>query len=180
MVDHRVAEVAETNVSQGVSERGLALLWIAVAAAVALHNAEEWLLGMTGWIAEHPWLPVASLHGDQDQFALVLTLVTAAVLALTVTALTLRPRWSVEVLVCAGYVIMANGISHLLLSLLSWSPMPGVFSGTAVLLPLGVILTRALPPVRWTVVGVAMTAVAGVGIIAGGFVVAALLSRWTG
>ena len=179
-MDRARAEAPRATVPREVSERGLALLWVGVAAAVALHNAEEWLLGMTGWIAEHPWLPGASLHGDQDQFALVLALVTAAVLALTVTALTRRPRWSAEVLACAAYVLMANGISHLVLSLLSWSPMPGVLSGTAVLLPLGALLVRVLPPVRWTASNVAMTAGAAVGITAGAFAVATLLSSWTG
>lgn len=141
-----------------------------------LHNAEEWLLGMTGWIAAHPWLPGRALHGDHAQFALVLAVVTAAVLAIAVTAVAARPRWSAEVLVCVACALMVTGGSHAALSLLSWSPMPGVISGVVVLLPLGALVVHLLPPVRWTASTIALTAVAAVGITAGAFALASLLT----
>lgn len=68
--------------------------------AVALHNAEEWLLGMTGWVAAHPWMPGRFLHGNQQQFGLALVIVTVAVLVIGVIAVSTRARWSAETLVC--------------------------------------------------------------------------------
>ncbi len=162
--------------STTAGRRRLALLWMATAGAVVLHNAEEWLLGMTGWIARQSWLPGHSLHGDQSRFALVLAIVTGAVLALAVTAVVVQPRWSAEVLVCVAYALVINGVSHVVLSLLSWSVMPGVVTGVVVLLPLGVLVIRALPSVRWTVSSVVATVLAAVGITAGAFVLAFLLT----
>ncbi len=171
-----LAEVAGESPIAQVGRRRLALLWAAVAAAVVLHNAEEWLLDMTV-DRRHSWLLGRALHGDRAEFALVLAIVTATVLAIAVIAVAARPRWSAEVLACIAYVLMVNGISHVLLSLLSWSPMPGVISGAAVLLPLGVLVVRLLPPVRWTFPAVAMTVISAVGVTAGAFALAALLTR---
>lgn len=169
-----LAGPARDDASTGVGNHRLALLWIATATAVVLHNAEEWLLDMTGWIAGHPWLPGRSLHGDPAEFALVLAIVTLAVLGLAAVAVVTRPRWSAAVLVCLAYALMVNGASHALLSLLSWSPMPGIISGVALFLPLGALLSRALPPVRWTTSTVALTALVAVGITAGAFALAAV------
>lgn len=175
-----LAEAAREDAPAGVGNHRLALLWSATAIAVVLHNAEEWLLGMTGWIAGHPWLPGGSLHGDPAEFALVLAIVTLAVLGLAAVAVVTRPRWSATVLVCLAYALMVNGASHALLSLLSWSPMPGLISGVVLLLPLGALLSRALPPVRWTTSTVVLTVLVALGITAGAFALAAALTALAG
>ena len=82
------------NKSPGLGDRRLATLWIATAGAVVLHNIEEWLFDMTGWVAAHPGLPGRALHGDQVQFEVALVIVTATVLILAATAVAFRPRWS--------------------------------------------------------------------------------------
>lgn len=171
-----LTEDAGKDTFVGASHRRLALLWATTAAVVMLHNTEEWLFNMTGWIAEHPWLPGRSLHGDQTEFAFVLAIVTIAVAAIAVTAIVFRPRWSTEVLACVAYALMANGASHLVLSLLSWSPMPGVFSGAIFLLPFGAIVVWVVPPVRWTISNISMTALAAIGITVGSFALAALFT----
>lgn len=165
-----------TSISQS-DHRRLKLLWAAVAAAVVLHNTEEWLLNMTGWIAEHQWLPGRSLHGDQTEFAFVLAIVTTAVLVLALTAIATRPPWSAEVLVCLTWALIVNAISHIVLSLLSGSLMPGLLSGSSILLPVGAYLLWRLPPVRWTPSTVAATLVAAVGLTAGAFALAVLVTR---
>ncbi|WP_051297726.1 HXXEE domain-containing protein [Brevibacterium album] len=175
-MDQGFAETASDRAVAKVSGRHLAMLWAAAAGAAALHNLEEWLLDMTGWIAGHSWLPGRSLHGDQAEFAVVLALVTVAVFAIAGVAVAVRPRWSAEVLVCVAYALMVNGASHAVLSLLSWHPMPGVFSGIVVLLPLGMLVVHMLPPVRWTVPTIVMTVIAAVGITAGAFALASVLT----
>lgn len=174
-MNEMLAEAASGKAAARPDRRRLAMLWMATAGAVVVHNAEEQLFGLTGWIADHPWLPGRGLHGDAAQFGLVLAIVTAAVLAIAITAVVARPLWSAEVLTCVAYALMVNGASHALLSLLSWSVMPGALSGVAVLLPLGAFIIRALPPVRWTVSTVIATVVAAVGITAGAFVLASVL-----
>ncbi|HEY6737806.1 MAG TPA: hypothetical protein VI076_03080, partial [Actinopolymorphaceae bacterium] len=86
----------------GAPSRGrLAVLWWTAVGALALHNAEEGLLNLTGWVADtirHPWFPLRALHGDQTTFTLALGLVTLAVVVLAAVAVGLRPRWSAEVL----------------------------------------------------------------------------------
>ena len=171
-----LADAAGDRAAEKVSDRRLVLLWAATAGAVVLHNVEEWLRDMTGWIAAHPWLPGRSLHGDQAEFAVVLAIVTAAVLAIAVIAVAIRPRWSTEGLVCVAYALMVNGAIHIMLSLLSWSPMPGVISGIVVLLPLGALVVHMLPPVRWTVLTIAMTVIAAIGITASALALASVLT----
>ncbi|MEU3273066.1 HXXEE domain-containing protein [Saccharomonospora sp. NPDC006951] len=171
-----LTEAVSDRAATKVNDRRLALLWLAMAGAVVLHNVEEWLLDMTGWIAAHPWLPGRAWHGDREEFAVVLAIVTAAVLAIAAAAVAIRPGWSAEVLACVAYALMVNGASHVVLSLLSWSPMPGVFSGIVVLAPLGALVVHLLPPVRWTVATIAMTVIAAVGITAGAFALASVLT----
>lgn len=158
------------------TQKRLAVFWAATIVALALHNAEEWLLGLTGWIAAHPWMPGRSLHGDQEQFGLALVIVTAAVLTVAVIAVLTRAKWSAETLVCVAYALIANAGGHLVISVASWSLMPGVLSGILILLPLGVIIVRTLPPVRWTMSTTVMTVIAAVAIVIGALLVAAVLA----
>ncbi|MGC5617677.1 HXXEE domain-containing protein [Georgenia sp. Z1491] len=175
-----LAAPAPEDAPTEVGQHRLTLPWITTALVVVLHNTEEWYLDMTGWIAGHPWLPGRSLHGDGAEFALVLALVTLAVLGLAAVAVLTRPRWSATALVCLTCALAVNGASHALLSLLSWSPMPGVVTGVALLVPLGVVLARALPPVSWTASTVVLTVLAAVGLTAGAFALAAALTALAG
>ncbi|MGO2050658.1 MAG: HXXEE domain-containing protein [Microbacterium sp.] len=149
---------------------------MATVLALAVHNGEEWMSGLTGWIAEHPWMPGRALHGDHAQFGLALVIVTAAVLTIAVIAVASRARWSAEALVCVAYALIINAGSHLVISVLSWSPMPGVVSGSILLLPLGLVIVRTMPPLRWTVPTVVTTVLSAVVLVAGSLLVAAVLA----
>lgn len=155
------------------SRRRLGLLWGLTVAALALHNMEESLLGLNGWMAEHAWFPGRALHGDDAQLTLALAIVTAAVFLLAVFAVVRRPAWSAEVLACVAYALAINAIGHLVLSVVSMSFMPGVFTGTFVLLPLSVGVVRSLPAVWWRPTAVAITVAAAVGAVVGSLLLAA-------
>ncbi len=159
-----------------VSRRRIDLLWALAVGALALHNAEELLLGLTGWIAEHPWMPGRALHGDQAQFAISLAIVTAAVLAIAVVAVTTRAEWSAGALVGVAWALIINAGSHLLMTTVSWSLMPGTVSGALVLLPLGLLIVRTLQPMRWTTVSVLLAAFAAAMLVFGSLVIAAVLT----
>ncbi|WP_193105453.1 HXXEE domain-containing protein [Brachybacterium sp. FME24] len=166
--------------TERVPGRRLALLWALVVVGLALHNAEEWMFGLTRWIDDHPWMPGGSLHGDQAQFGLALALVTVAVLATAITAVVSRARWSEAALVSIAYAVIVNAGSHLVMSAASWSLMPGVVSGALVLLPIGLLVTRSLPPMRWTTGSLAITIAAAVLLVLGSLVIAAALSTVLG
>ena len=154
----------------------LATWWALSVAALAVHNTEEWLLDMTGWVAGHPWLPGRSLHGAQDRFVLALLIVTATVLVTAVGAVTRQPAWSAEVLTCVACALVVNGASHIVVSVVSWDLMPGTITGTLLLLPLGLAVVRSLPPVCWTGWTWAATVIAALALVAGSLVLAAVLA----
>ncbi|WP_423464189.1 HXXEE domain-containing protein [Promicromonospora sp. MS192] len=143
--------------------------------ALAVHNAEELVRDLPGWQAERPWLPGGAVYGDQAQFAGALAIVTGAVLVLAVAAVAGRTAWSAPVLVCVGYALLVNAMGHVLLSVVTWSLMPGVITSVLVLVPVAVLLARTLPPVRWTASTVLVTLVAAVGLVLGSLVIAALV-----
>lgn len=157
----------------------LVVLWIAGVLAVTLHNLEEWLFDMTGWMATHDRLPGSSLHGDQDRYAAALVLVTLALLAVAIVALAARATWSAGVLVCVGYVLLANASSHVLMSLVAGSLMPGVVTGVLVLVPFGLLVLFTLPPIRWTLTTTALTVLAAVAFVGGSLTLAGPLTTLT-
>ncbi|WP_017582158.1 HXXEE domain-containing protein [Nocardiopsis valliformis] len=140
---------------------GLAPWWYLTVAVFAVHNAEEYLRDLPGWAAEHapPW--IAAVHSGQPGFGLAVGLLTLAALLVAVLASTLRPTWSAEVLVCFAVVLLINAASHLAVSALTFSAMPGVFTSPLILV-LGTFLVTRLPRVRatWsTVLATALVAV---------------------
>lgn len=153
----------------------LALLWCVVVVALAVHNAEELARDLPGWQADRPWLPGGALYGDQAQFAVALAIVTGVAVVLAVVAVSTRAAWSASVLVCVGYALLVNAAGHVLLSIASWSLMPGVLTSVVVLTPVAVLLTRALPPVRWTISAALVTLVAALGLVVGSLAIAALV-----
>lgn len=165
---------------RAVASRRTGVLWALMVSGLALHNAEEWLFGLTGWMADHPWLPGRSLHGDQAQFAMALTMVTAAVLIIALIAVATRARWSEGVLVSVAYALMINAGSHVVLSVVSWSLMPGTLSGALVLLPLGLFITRSLPVMPWTTTSLVLTVVATVVLVMGSLAAAAGIAALLG
>ncbi|MFE7504394.1 HXXEE domain-containing protein [Promicromonospora sp. NPDC057488] len=169
-------ESSARTAGTGVSDRArLGLFWCLVAMALAVHNAEELARDLPGWQADRPWLPGAALYGDQGQFAVALAIVTGAALVLAVVAVTTRATWSAPVLVCVSYALLVNAAGHVLLSIVCWSLMPGVLTSVVVLAPVAVFLTRALPPVRWTISAALVTLVAALGLVVGSLAIAALM-----
>lgn len=166
----------ETDQGRAPSHRRLALLWTALVAALVLHNLEELLFDMAGWFARQPRLPGSVLYENAAQFAMALLVVTVAVTVLAGIAVAVRPAWSAEVLVGLAYALMINAGSHLALSVVSWSLMPGVITGVVILVPLGRYVVRSVPPVPWTTAAVATTAIAALAFVFGSHGVAALIT----
>lgn len=155
--------------------RRLALLWCVLVLALAVHNLEEVALDLPRWAADHPFLPSAVLHGDQAQFGLAVLIVTSVVAVIGGIAIVRRPAWSGEVLSCLAHVLLINATSHIAVSAVSWSVMPGLVTGVVLLLPIGLLVVRSLPPVRWTRANVLIVISAAAGILFGSLGLAALV-----
>lgn len=117
--------------------RAAVLLWL----CFALHNLEE-VLRLPAWLQSEPDLSIRfqALGGGEAAFVLAvvgLTVLLAALLPLIMT----RP-WLLGLL-C--WVLLANVLSHIGTSVMSRSLSPGLFSALLLLLPVCVMILRALP-----------------------------------
>lgn len=159
----------------GPTPRRLALLWGVLVLALAVHNLEEVLLDLPRWAADRPFLPSAALYGEQAQFGLAVLIVTGVVAVIGAIAIVRRPAWSAEVLACLAHVLLINAATHVVVSAVSWSLMPGLVTGVLLLLPIGLLVVRSLPPVQWTRANVLIVVGAAAGIVFGSLGLAALV-----
>lgn len=166
----------DATVEDDTTDQRLRVLWALGFGGLALHNLEEGLFGLTRWMAGHAWLPGRVLHGDGTQFAIALVLVTTVVLVVAVLAVTTRARWGVGALAGIAYAFLINAGSHIVLSVASWSLMPGTVSAALVLLPVGLLLLRSLPATPWSTASVVATVGAALGLMMGSLVLAAALA----
>ena len=109
--------------------------FVAGALAFLLHNGEEALADLPGWSEAHPQLGWMAAVMPRERFLIAAAGLTLLVLALALAA-SLRPgRWSEPVLQVLAWIMIVNATSHVALSLLTGSIMPGVISAVLILLP---------------------------------------------
>lgn len=115
-----------------------AYTWLAL--AFLAHNIEE-LGGMGGWLAARD-LPFLITGPQVSQAVVWLTLAGVAVMLIGRSL----PMRGVQIVVAgvAGMMI-ANVASHVALSLITWTYMPGTGTAVALVLPAGLWLMRHLP-----------------------------------
>lgn len=142
--------------------------WVALISALGLHNAEEWIRDLPTWSAAST-IVLEFLAADVHRgFGLALALVT---LVPAIGAIVIRraapmtePMW----LAILAWVLIVNALWHVVLSLVTWTLMPGVVTAIALLLPVSVHVLASLPVhrTRGRIIGsavlimVAVTAVA--------------------
>ncbi|GAB3213616.1 HXXEE domain-containing protein [Marinactinospora thermotolerans] len=136
------------------------LLWPLLTVAFALHNLEEYLADLPAWASVPGRFP-GGFPVSTPAFGSALLLLTLAFAALAAFAVLRRPAWSGAALACAALALLLNAVSHVLVSLLVWSVMPGLVSALLVLAP--VCLSSLRSPPRgtvstWTVVGAVLLA----------------------
>ena len=120
--------------------------WAAASAAFFIHNAEEVLFGLPDWAAAHPQVGWIATAMPQQRFGAMVILLSVIVVALAVIG-TLRPlRWTRFVLRLFASIMLLNAASHIELSLLTGSIMPGLWTAVVLLLPMmGWIAVRPAP-----------------------------------
>lgn len=136
--------------------------------AFAVQNAEESLL-LPAWAATH----MGGLPVSPDRFTLATVLLTGITAVIGLIALP-RARWPLALIAGA---LLANALTHLTISALTLSLMPGALSGLLLQGPaaLGMMHSLRLPPrqqVAYTAIGLPLSALAaGLGLaLAGVFV----------
>lgn len=115
--------------------------WTAAAAAVLAHNAEESLLGLPGWVSAHPALPWLDWMAWPGAFDIGVAIVSLLVGVLALYAIATGPTWSRLALRVLAFVMLINAASHVGLSLMTASVMPGAVTALFVLAPvMGIVL----------------------------------------
>jgi hypothetical protein len=125
-------------VSREVTNRRWALAWVALCVAFALHVVDEAANDFLAWYNPNalalralvPWLPIPVFT-----FRAFITGLTIAVFALTaLTPLVRRGRrWLVPVAYLYAIIHVANGISHITVSVAGRWFAPGVYSAPVLL-----------------------------------------------
>lgn len=109
--------------------------WTAAAAAVLVHNAEESFLGLPGWVIAHPVLPWLDWMASPGAFDVGVAVVSLAVGLLALYAIATGPTWSRFALRALAVVMLINAASHVGLSLVTASVMPGSVTALFLLMP---------------------------------------------
>ncbi|ASO21704.1 hypothetical protein AHOG_20435 [Actinoalloteichus hoggarensis] len=154
----------------------LAWCWAWAVVSFALHNAEEWLGDLPAWSVAQPALPWSVPVESSAAFGLAVAMLTVAVALAGVVAVVTRASWSAETLSCFAIVLLINVVSHVALSLATWSLMPGVLTGVALLLPAALVILRVLPRVRLNLPTTLWTAAAAVAATLGALWVAGAIA----
>ena len=120
--------------------------WAAASTAFLIHNAEELLFGLPDWATANPQVGWIATTMPEQRFATAVILLSMIVVALAVIG-TLQPlSWTRFVLRLFAGIMLLNAASHIGLSLLAGSIMPGLWTALVLLLPvMGRIAVRPLP-----------------------------------
>ncbi len=123
--------------------------WAAAMAAFLVHNVEEIVSDLPGWVAEHPVLPWFGWMAPAGLFTTAVGVLTLAVGALALYAMTTAPRWGGWALVAFAIVMLVNAVSHIVLSVMTSTIMPGALTATVVIVPVfAAVLWAVLRRVR--------------------------------
>lgn len=109
--------------------------WTAAAAAVLAHNAEESVMGLPQWVSAHPVLPWLGWMASPGAFDIGVAVVSLAVGLLALYAIATGPSWSRMALRLLALVMLMNAASHVVLSVMATSLMPGAVTASVILAP---------------------------------------------
>lgn len=119
--------------------------WVALISALALHNAEEWMRDLPAWSAASTIVPEFLAADVHRGFGLALVLVTLAPVVGAIVIRRAAPKTEPMWLAILAWVLIANALWHVVLSFVTWTLMPGVFTAMALLLPVSVHVLASLP-----------------------------------
>ena len=121
--------------------------WAAAMAAFLLHNVEEVASDLPAWVAAHAILPWLGWMAPAGWFTTAVGVLTLAMGGLALYAMSTAPRWSGWALIVFAVLMLMNAASHVALSVMTSSAMPGVVTAAAVNVPVfSAVLWATLRP----------------------------------
>lgn len=119
--------------------------WAAAMVAFLAHNAEEVALDLPAWSESHTIIPWLGWMGPPGAFTIAIGLISLAVGAVALYAIATGPRWSRLALEIIAIVMLVNAATHVTLSVVTSTLMPGVVTAALVVAP---VMTGVLWAVR--------------------------------
>lgn len=109
--------------------------WMAAAAAFLVHNIEETVLDLPGWSAAHQAAPWLAWMEQPGAFTIAVGVLSLTVGLCAIYAIATGPSWSGWALAILAIIMLLNVASHIALSIMTSSLMPGVFTAVLVITP---------------------------------------------
>lgn len=119
----------------GQTKPSLFILWSTAFIAFSLHNVEELWLGLPYWNAQQPSLRWMAVIMPPRRFVLSVFILTGLVGLIAVIATWLSQKVSIIILHIFAWIMLLNAASHVMLSGLTQSLMPGSVTAVCILFP---------------------------------------------
>jgi len=121
------------------------LSWLVLIAAPALHNAEEWTRDLPAWSSAYASLPhfISAYVHSGFSLALIIATILPVIAAIVIrrAAPQTEPAW----LVLFAWALIANAAWHAVLSVFTWTLMPGIFTAVMLLAPTSLYVLSTMP-----------------------------------
>ena len=150
---------------------------MALISALAVHDTEEWVRDLPAWSAARTFasgLMPADVHRG---FGVALLLVSLLPVVGATAIRWLAPRTEPAWLALFAWVLIANALWHAVLSLATWTAMPGILTATTLLLPASGYALAGLPLHRASARIIILAVLAMVAVTAATLAFAALIVR---
>lgn len=109
--------------------------WLIATATFLIHNLEEAIAGLPAWEMVHPVLPWMNWMASGKAFLVALGVLSVGVSLTALVAACVRPGWSRIALRMLAIILLLNAASHLALSIVTRSLMPGVITALFIVFP---------------------------------------------
>ncbi len=104
--------------------------------AFLAHNAEEALLDLPVWSAAHSPARWTSWGEHPGRFEIAVGALSLVVIALAIWVTTRKPAWSKPALQVFAVIMLVNVVTHISLSVMTGSAMPGLTTALIVIAPM--------------------------------------------
>lgn len=105
-------------------------------AAFLAHNVEEVALDLPAWRTSHQQFAWLGWMETPGLFATAVGVLSLAVGAIALYAMSTAPRWSRAALAVFATIMLVNAASHILLSIMTQSLMPGAVTAAVLIVPI--------------------------------------------
>ncbi|MDM7851275.1 HXXEE domain-containing protein [Pseudochrobactrum kiredjianiae] len=117
------------------TKSSLQILWGVAFIAFALHNFEELWCGLPYWSARQSSSTWMAAIMPPQRFVVSIAILTVLIMLIAVVSIWLSEKSSIIILRIFAWTMMLNATSHVIISGLTQSLMPGVVTAVCILFP---------------------------------------------